>query len=26
MPYALYRVDGYVSANLARKVTGFQRR
>ncbi|WP_367274338.1 type I CRISPR-associated protein Cas7 [uncultured Megasphaera sp.] len=26
IPYALYRVDGYVSANLARKVTGFQRR
>ena len=23
IPYALYRVDGYVSANLARKVTGF---
>lgn len=23
VPYALYRVDGYVSANLARKVTGF---
>lgn len=23
LPYALYRVDGYVSANLARKVTGF---
>lgn len=23
IPYALYRVDGYVLANLARKVTGF---
>lgn len=23
VPYALYRADGYVSANLARKVTGF---
>lgn len=23
IPYALYRVDGYISANLARKVTGF---
>lgn len=23
IPYALYRLDGYVSANLARKVTGF---
>jgi len=23
VPYALYRVDGYISANLARKVTGF---
>ena len=23
VPYALYRVDGYVSANLARRVTGF---
>lgn len=23
VPYALYRMDGYVSANLARKVTGF---
>jgi CRISPR-associated protein Csd2 len=23
IPYALYRVEGYVSANLARKVTGF---
>lgn len=23
VPYALYRVNGYVSANLARKVTGF---
>ncbi len=23
IPYALYRVDGYVSANLARKSTGF---
>ena len=23
IPYALYRVDGYVSANLARKMTGF---
>lgn len=23
IPYALYRVDGYVSANLARKTTGF---
>lgn len=23
VPYALYRVEGYVSANLARKVTGF---
>ena len=23
VPYGLYRVDGYVSANLARKVTGF---
>ena len=23
VPYGLYRVEGYVSANLARKVTGF---
>ena len=23
VPYALYKVEGYVSANLARKVTGF---
>ena len=23
VPYALYRCEGYVSANLARKVTGF---
>ena len=23
IPYALYRVDGYISANLARKTTGF---
>lgn len=23
VPYALYRVDGYISANLARKMTGF---
>ncbi|MFA5659380.1 MAG: type I CRISPR-associated protein Cas7, partial [Oscillospiraceae bacterium] len=23
IPYALYRADGYVSANLARKITGF---
>ena len=23
IPYALYRVEGYISANLARKVTGF---
>ncbi len=23
IPYALYRLDGYISANLARKVTGF---
>ena len=23
VPYALYRVDGYISANLARKLTGF---
>ena len=23
VPYALYRVDGYISANLAHKVTGF---
>lgn len=23
IPYALYKVEGYVSANLARKVTGF---
>lgn len=23
VPYALYRVNGYISANLARKVTGF---
>lgn len=23
VPYALYRVDGYISANLARKTTGF---
>lgn len=23
MPYGLYRAEGYVSANLARKVTGF---
>ena len=23
VPYALYRVEGYISANLARKVTGF---
>ena len=23
IPYALYRVEGYVSANLARKITGF---
>ena len=23
VPYALYRVDGYISANLAQKVTGF---
>ncbi len=23
IPYALYRCDGYISANLARKVTGF---
>lgn len=23
IPYALYRVDGYISANLAQKVTGF---
>ena len=23
IPYALYRAEGYVSANLARKVTGF---
>jgi len=23
IPYALYRLDGYVSANLARKTTGF---
>ena len=23
VPYALYRVEGYVSANLARKTTGF---
>lgn len=23
VPYALYRAEGYVSANLARKVTGF---
>lgn len=23
VPYALYHVDGYISANLARKVTGF---
>lgn len=23
VPYALYRVDGYISANLARKATGF---
>lgn len=23
IPYALYRTEGYVSANLARKVTGF---
>ena len=23
VPYALYRVDGYISANLARKVSGF---
>lgn len=23
IPYALYRMDGYVSANLARKTTGF---
>lgn len=25
VPYALYRVDGYISANLARKVTGFSK-
>lgn len=23
VPYALYRCEGYVSANLARKTTGF---
>ena len=23
IPYALYRMEGYISANLARKVTGF---
>ena len=23
MPYGLYRAEGYISANLARKVTGF---
>ena len=23
IPYGLYRAEGYVSANLARKVTGF---
>lgn len=23
VPYALYRTEGYISANLARKVTGF---
>ena len=23
VPYALYRAEGYISANLARKVTGF---
>ena len=23
VPYALYRVEGYISANLAQKVTGF---
>ena len=23
VPYALYRVEGYISANLARKTTGF---
>ena len=23
LPYALYRCEGYVSANLARKTTGF---
>ena len=23
VPYALYRVEGYISANLARKITGF---
>ena len=23
VPYGLYRAEGYVSANLARKVTGF---
>ncbi len=23
MPYGFYRVEGYISANLARKVTGF---
>lgn len=23
VPYGLYRVEGYISANLARKVTGF---
>ena len=26
VPYGLYRVEGYVSANLARKVTGFTER
>ncbi|MFT3985215.1 MAG: type I-C CRISPR-associated protein Cas7/Csd2 [Lachnospiraceae bacterium] len=25
IPYALYRLDGYISANLARKVTGFSK-
>lgn len=25
VPYALYRVDGYISANLARKSTGFSK-
>ena len=23
MPYALYRAEGFISANLARKTTGF---